>query len=536
MPGLDDYGPDRMRDLFAPPGFTRARHTTTLRSVGVIGGGTAGYLTALALKRVFPRLAVTVVASSKIPVIGVGEATTPLLPKLLHNFLGLDVVEFYEKVRPTWKLGIKFVWGKPGDYYFNYPFEPGDLVESLLYEGHLNGANSQGRLMAMDRTPILEMPDGTWRSYLPYTPYAYHLENRRFVSYLAEKLPAFGVETLDRTIVDAEIAGEDRIGDLICEEGDRLRYDFYVDCTGFRALLLEKLGARFESYATSLVTNTALTARVPNHGFIKPYTTARTMNHGWCWVIPHEDVDHLGYVHCSDFCSLEEAERELRETFPDIQMHIGVVRFRSGRHDHFWRGNVVAIGNSYAFVEPLESTAIHVIIEELNVLLNNFPSTLEERHIPEHVNRRVNRRWDQLRGFLAIHYKFNRRLDTDFWKLCRNEVDLADGQQYVDVFQELAPLGARRHRLWERPECFDDAGYDTLLLGQGVPARLMAPRCTPEEWRARAAASNAVLAAAKTHGEALGFFARNPDELRRTVDRESASGSSFPGILEDILA
>ena len=138
MSTLEDYQPDRMRELLAPPGFSRGKRITELRSVGVIGGGTAGYLTALALKRVFPQLKVTVVASSKIPVIGVGEATTPLLPKMLHNFLGLDVVEFYEKVRPTWKLGIKFVWGKPGDYYFNYPFEPGDLIESLAYEGHIN--------------------------------------------------------------------------------------------------------------------------------------------------------------------------------------------------------------------------------------------------------------------------------------------------------------------------------------------------------------------------------------------------------------
>nr|AHB82073.1 tryptophan halogenase [Jahnella sp. MSr9139] len=531
----EDYEFDQMKALFAPPGFTRARRTTTVRSVGVIGGGTAGYLTALALKRVFPDLKVTVVASSKIPVIGVGEATTPLLPKLLHSFLGLDVVEFYEKVRPTWKLGIKFVWGKPGDYYFHYPFEPGDLVESLLYEGHINGANFQGRLMDMDKTPVLELPDGTWRSCLHYVPYAYHLENRRFVAYLAEKLPEFGVETLDRTVIDAEVEGEDRIGTLICEDGDRLKYDLYIDCTGFRALLLEKLGAKFESYGTSLVTNTALTARVPHHGHIKPYTTARTMKNGWCWVIPHDDIDHLGYVHSSDFCSLEEAERELQEAFPGMQKHIGLVRFRSGRHDHFWRGNVVAIGNSYAFVEPLESTAIHVITEEINVLLNNFPVTLEERHTPRYVNRRVNHRWDQLRGFLAIHYKFNGRLDTDFWKFCRNEVDLADGQQYVDVFREMAPMGARIHRLWERPECFDDAGYDTLLLGQGVETRLMKPRYTREQWRARYEKGNAILATAKTHAQALDFFAKNPDELRRSVDLRSASGMSFPGLLEDIM-
>src|SRR4029077_14152498 len=104
-----------------------------------------------------------VIASSKIPVIGVGEATTPLLPKYLHRFLGLDVVDLYDTVQPTWKLGIKFEWGKPGDYYFNYPFEPGDLAGSLAYEGHINGGNHQSRLMSTDRTPVFALPDGSLR-------------------------------------------------------------------------------------------------------------------------------------------------------------------------------------------------------------------------------------------------------------------------------------------------------------------------------------------------------------------------------------
>lgn len=536
MPASDDFAPERLRDLFAPPGFTRAKRVTTLGSVGIVGGGTAGYLTALGLRRAFPDLTVSVIASSKIPVIGVGEATTPLLPKYLHTFLGLDVIELYEKVQPTWKFGIKFEWGKPGDYYFNYPFQPGDVLDSLVYEGHINGCNHQSRLMSMDRTQVLELPDGSWRSYMYQSPFAYHLENKRFVAYLEEQVLAAGIHLVDRTVVDSEVRDDQTIGRLVCEEGDRLEYDLYIDCSGFRSLLLEKLGSRFESFETSLPTNAAITARVPNHGFIKPYTTARTMKHGWCWVIPHGGKDHLGYVHCSAFCSLDEAERELHETFPGGEGHVGVVRFRSGRHEHFWLGNVVAIGNAYAFVEPLESTAIHVIIEEINCLLNNFPERLEEcRHIVRHVNERVNSRWDQLRGFLAIHYKFNGRLDTEFWKFCRQELDISEAQKYVDVFHEMAPLYARRHRLWEAPELFDDAGYDTLLLGQGVASRLMQPRSTREQWRARFDAGSVVLQTAKTHAEALSFFAEHPEDLLATVSPQSATGKSYPSLLDGIL-
>src|SRR5262249_12999003 len=158
-------------------------------------------------------------------------------------------------------------------------------------------------------------------------------------------------------------------------------------------------------------------------------------------------------------------------------------------------------GNAYAFVEPLESTAIHVIIEEINCLLNNFPETQECSHTRRYVNDRVNERWDQLRGFLALHYKFNGRLDTEFWRFCRQELDISQAQKYVEVFREMAPLYGRRHRLWEAPELFDDAGYDTLLLGQGVAGRLMQPRCTSQQWRERFAAGTAILKTAKTHAE-----------------------------------
>ena len=529
-----DFSADHLKSLFAPDGFSRASHHTELKSVGVIGGGTAGYITALCLKKAFPALDVTVVASSKIPVIGVGEATTPLLPKLLHRFLGLDVVEFYEKVRPTWKLGIRFDWGKPGDYYFNYPFEPGDLVESLAYESHINGANHQGRLMSRNCTPFFKQADGTIHAGLHYAPFAYHMENRRFVAYLEENLAGAGIKTLDRMVVDADVSTTDRIDSVITEEGDRLSYDMFIDCTGFRSVLLKKLGAKFVSFKSSLLTNVALTAKVPNHGFIKPYTTAKTMDSGWCWVIPHDDIDHIGYVHCSDFCDLDSAEQELRAKFPGIEPETKPVHFRSGRHDHFWHGNVVAVGNAYGFVEPLESTAIHVIIEEANMLVNNFPETLDQVHIPKKVNDRINNRWDQLRGFLAIHYKFNKKLDTPFWRFAREEVDLADGEQYLHAYQESAPLGGRRHRLWEAPECFDDAGYDTLLMGQEVPARMMKPKCTEAQWRERYDQGERILDTALTHAEALEFLAANPDELRRTVGDESATGNSFGGMLEPL--
>ena len=173
-----------------------------IRSVGVLGGGTAGYLTAIALKKRFPHLDVTLVESSTIPIIGVGEATTTLMPPFLHAQLGIDIVEFYREVRPTWKLGIKFDWGLPGDYFFTYPFGETSTGESYFHDSDIRNQSFTSLLMMEGKSPIVRGDAGELISLLPRLKVAYHLDNAPFVRFLSKHAASAGVQHLDAVIAD----------------------------------------------------------------------------------------------------------------------------------------------------------------------------------------------------------------------------------------------------------------------------------------------------------------------------------------------
>ncbi|AFZ26486.1 2-polyprenyl-6-methoxyphenol hydroxylase-like oxidoreductase [Cylindrospermum stagnale PCC 7417] len=479
------------------------------QTVGILGGGTAGYLTALAFRALRPDIKVTLIESSAIPVIGVGEATTPELVKFLHSprFLGLDIVDFYQRVRPTWKLGIKFQWGLPDDYEFTFPFQRGRLLESHLYESTLNNQSLGAMLMSGDRIPVFDQGDGTPLSLLHQVRWAYHLDNRRFIRYLKEEAIAAGINHLDVKISDAQMSADgENITHLITEDGRQLAYDLYIDCSGFRSFLLEqKLGSKFVSYAGTLGTDHAIAATVPHNGTIKPYTLAETMNNGWCWNIPFEDADHRGYVFSSAFCSDEQAVAEMRAKNPGMS-EPSLIKFRSGRHEHFWKGNVVAIGNSYAFVEPLESTAIHMIVQELELLLTHFPASKRDQAVKSVLNRKINHRWDSLRWFLGIHYKFNHRLSTPFWQAVNRDTDISGAAERVALFQERAPLSYQNSMFYtlHPPEFFsDDHSYDTLLFGQQIPARFVEPVEDAATWQRQLAILKGLTSTAMPQHQAL---------------------------------
>jgi len=508
--------------LYARPPRRRSRETR-VRTVAILGSGTAGLLAALTLRRKLPDLDVTVIASRRIPVIGVGEATTPLLPALLHGTLGIDMADFFQQVRPTWKLGIRFLWGKPAPYSFNYPFAAGRLGDSLTYEENLNSYCLASLLMEQDRSNLLPLGPKEM-SFLP-GPFAYHLDNERFVTFLENEAKQAGVRFLDRRVVAADLApkpegnAEPNVEALVTEEGEHLPFDFFLDCSGFRSFLLgETLETPFLSYASSLPTDSALTFNHPHGGHLKPYTTATTLERGWCWSVPQEESDHRGYVFSSAHGAPEEAEEELRRLYPSMGTP-RLLRFRCGRHADFWRGNVAALGNAYGFVEPLESTALHMVAATLATLVRHFPGRTEpeSRDETRHralVNASVGEQWDRLRDFLALHYKLNRRLETPFWKECRETVDLAGAAATLDLFRERGPLSGRPHpatyeSLW------GDFGRDVLLLGQGAEGPRPRPELSPERWRDLLRRGKALAERALPQTEAHQVLLQEPELLRR---------------------
>jgi tryptophan halogenase len=465
----------------AAPSAMSARDTGVgARRIGIVGGGTAGYLTALALRRLRPSLDVTLIESSTIPVIGVGEATTPDLVEFLLGTLGVDELELYRDVQPTWKLGIRFAWGDPSRPHFHHPFTGEHLLEAYARGRDHDLQSLSAQLMAHDRAPVLRDTGGRVVPLLSRTPYAYHLDNRRFVSFLERLASRAGVKRVDCVVEEAVLADDGSVERLRTRDGRDLSFDLYVDASGFRSILLEKaLHVPFIDYASSLFCDAAIAADVPHGGVIAPYTLAETMDAGWCWGIGQRESNHRGYVFATSGLSADAAEGEMRRKNPGMG-DARLIRFRSGRHTESWAKNVVAVGNAYAFVEPLESTAIHMVLHEIALLCDTLPDHGDVEGARRRFNEALGAHWDYLRGFLALHFRFNRRLDTPFWQRCRAEVDLAGAESLIEAFGEGAPLTARRDRaLLEeslmRTSFFGLLGVDNVLLGQGVPTTLLTP-------------------------------------------------------------
>jgi tryptophan halogenase len=230
-----------------------------------------------------------------------------------------------------------------------------------------------------------------------------------------------------------------------------------------------------------------------------------------------QDVDHRGYVFSSEFCTEEQAAAEMRTKNPGMS-EPWFVKFRSGRHEHFWRGNVVSIGNAYGFVEPLESTALHMVIVEITRLVRLLDADRQGTEDRDRgvVNQRIAAHWDYLRWFLGIHYRYNRRLETPFWQHCRAEVEIGELASVVDEYQRLGPLTSRD--VPRPPDAiFGPGGVDIMLLGQQVRPGAFAPTTDAAVWQAKCAERGALAARSVTMRAALDELARRPELLHDLV-------------------
>jgi tryptophan halogenase len=250
-----------------------------------------------------------------------------------------------------------------------------------------------------------------------------------------------------------------------------------VDCSGFVSLLLGKtLGEPFVSYSRSLLCDRAVAGgwqrSGPDDEVIRPYTTCETMDSGWCWQIEHEHRVNRGYVYSSAFISDEEAEREFRARNPKVGP-TRVVRFVTGRYERRWVKNVAAIGNASGFVEPLEATALGMIGSQSMMLAETLAhSDCDVRPTQlDALNRHHARVWDSIRDFLAVHYRFNTRVESSFWAHCRGHVDLAGAGAMVEYYRENGPTPLWATILLDALDPHQASGYATLLMGQRVPFR-----------------------------------------------------------------
>jgi tryptophan 7-halogenase len=448
-----------------------------IKRVVILGGGSAGFIAALALKSKLRDLEVLIIRSKDIGIIGVGEGSTPILTGFLHEYLGVNRKKFFAVAQPTWKLGLRFLWGSRP--YFNYTFSRQLLGEVKGMEkgrayycwDEMEYEDLFSALMSQDRA-FEKAPNG---DPIFHTNMAYHVENEKFVRFLEEYAIALGVNILDDTVKEVQ-QNDDGVSGLLLSSGRTETADLYVDASGFGSVLLGKaLGEPFVSYSKSLFCDRAVVGgwdrKDPEDMLIKPYTTCETMDCGWCWQIEHENRINRGYVFSSAFISDEEAEKEFRAKNPKVGP-TRIVRFTSGRYRNIWVKNVVAVGNAAGFVEPLEATALGGIAYECIAIADTLKECDREVALAtiNIFNSFQARTWNDIRDFLAVHYKFNKRLDTPFWRHCWEATDLAGAAAFLEAYGESGPsiwLG----QTLDKATQFGVPGYLVLLLGQKVGYR-----------------------------------------------------------------
>lgn len=446
------------------------------RKIIIVGGGSAGFMAAVAIKTRLPQLQVVVIRSIEIGIIGVGEGSGIPFTQFLHDVLRIPINEFVQAAKPSWKLGSCFLrWGPRPRFFF--PF--GRTLDTR-HEGFrkppgfycaddLENASIFSSLMAADR--VFER--GADGAPIINRDFAYHIENETFAAFLEDLAVKRGVRIVTGTIQNVR-QDENGITGLDLQSGETETGDLYVDCSGFRSLLLGKtLNEPFISYAGTLFCDRAVVGGWERSTeVIHPYTIAETMNSGWCWQIEHANRINRGYVYSSAFISDDEAEKEFREKNPKITT-TRMVKFVSGRYERSWVKNVVAIGNASGFVEPLEATALVIHATRAAVLAE----TLEESDLDPTAecakifNNLAGRIWDSTRRFLATHYRFNTRLNTPFWQHCREHTDLAGAENFVEFYRRMGPTPFASTANLDRLDVFGVEGYMTTLLGQCVPHR-----------------------------------------------------------------
>ena len=460
-----------------------------VRKVVVVGGGSAGFLAALSLKVKIPDLRVIVIRSREIGIIGVGEGSTVPLTTFLHGYLNADFRALLKVAQPTLKMGLNFKGWGPRDHYY-YPFgaqldfRPNGLERNIAYycDDDLEDATLEMAMISREKV-FFRGRDGQ-----PHVhgKFAYHVENEKFVAYLETFALQSGVEIVEDTI-EAVTQDEAGVKDLRLASGRVESGDLYVDCSGFKSLLLGKtLGEPFVSYAGSLFCDSAVVGGWERTNEpIHPYTTCEAMDSGWSWQIEHVNRINRGYVYSSRFISDEDARREFLGKNPKIKGETRVIRFVSGRSARGWVKNVVAIGNASGFVEPLEATALGVIAARsqlVSQMLVECDRQVEPFQV-ELFNQSHARLWDSIRDFLASHYKFNHHLTTPFWRHCQNETDIGAAARMVEYYREFGPTGMWGPLLTDPLDGFGSKGYLMILTGQKVPYRRHY-RPTPQEWQA----------------------------------------------------
>jgi len=448
---------------------------TRKKRIVVAGGGTSGWLAAVALGKVFGHMAeVTIIESQAIGRIGVGEATIPPL-RTFHRLLGIDEQEFMRETQATVKLGIEFQnWANQGDSYihsfgvngkdcwacdFTHFWVAGkkrglhnDLIGEYCRELQ---AAKQGKALAGEQSGI---------------NYAYHLDAGLYAQFLKKQALKHGVKLLDAVIKNVNLHEHNgHIASLTFENGDVLLGDLFIDCTGFAARLIHgALNVSFEPYGHYLPCDSAVAVQSEQNQVFRPYTQAIAHPFGWQWRIPLQHRVGNGLVYSSRHVSDEQALDTLLSNLESKPVsEPKSFKYQTGRRSKAWVKNCIAVGLTAGFLEPVESTSIHLAMSAILRLLKMFQTGDASPALIDEFNRHTREEMDRIRNFIVLHYNATQRDDSSFWRYCRNMEIPAELQQRIALFRDTAavPLPEK--------ELFQVDSWVQVMLGQGIE---------PEAW------------------------------------------------------
>ena len=454
-----------------------------IRKIAIIGGGTAGWMSAAVLSKLLgPGFAeIELVESEEIGTVGVGEATIPHIATF-NRLLGIDEDDFIRHTRGSFKLGIEFVdWSRKGARYF-HPFGPFGIdmrgvsfhafwqkLQTLGMSDSVADYNLQAVAARENRFMRPIKKEGSPAAGIAY---AYHFDAGLYARYLRTFSEKLGVRRTEGKIVAVNQRPENGfIRSVTLADGREVEAEFFLDCSGLRGLLIEQtLKAGFVDWSHWLPCDRAWAVPCANAGAPTPYTRATAREAGWQWRIPLQHRAGNGYVFSSRFISEDAARDTLMNNLDgEVLAEPRLIRFQTGRRKIFWVKNVVAIGLSSGFIEPLESTSIHFIQAGLAKLLNMFPDRGFEQADIDRYNFATGREYDHVKDFITLHYKATTRDDTPFWNYVRT-MDIPDSlAEKIRIFES-------RGRIFrDAEELFNDTSWFAVMTGQELKSRSYDP-------------------------------------------------------------
>ena len=455
--------------------------------------------------------AITVVESPEIATVGVGEATIPPIIELLQ-FLSIDAADFVRHTQATYKLGIQFVdWKQPGHTYW-HPFGTfGVSINRRPFYHCWQTAQARGHALrfedfspcaALANSNKFRFPDRNPLGETSGVRYALHFDAILVARYLRAYAERLGVTRLERTVRGTTLSTSGLIDALHFSDGSQVRADLYIDCSGFRGVLIEEaLGTGYVDWSELLPCNRAVAFPTPTTVPRSPYTRSLARPAGWQWTIPLQNRTGNGYVYCSSHCNDEEAlEDLLRMTGGQPSAEPRFLRFVSGRRQRFWNRNCIALGLASGFLEPLESTSIHLVASGLYHLLEHFPDTRFDQANIDSYNRELAEEWERIRDFIVLHYYRSQREDSAFWRSCRS-LRIPDSlRERIELYEGTGRIRPRQGEL------FTDLSWFYILDGLGTRAAtcdpfvdVIPPAKLNEILTSLAGATAALVEAAPTH-------------------------------------